>query len=211
MSDAKIRQFIRALAEEKDEGNRHRIMQGLVACQGLSDTEAVQALEAFLAKAATPEGVAQLNQYPPPGGPLELPIAIGKYLNQMSDASDSLVNAVVARAESLKQQNSALAQALLNTAHRWRGRQVDLDMINRIAKGSADANMIAAALTRRQTMIDKLRPELESLAAADGIAPGVGAVLLDDSVLLQSVLTSGDRPAQIAALAAGLPAITPTS
>ena len=191
----------RALAEEKDEGNRHRIMQGLVACQGLSDTEAVQALEAFLAKAATPEGVAQLNQYPPPGGPLELPIAIGKYLNQMSDASDSLVNAVVARAESLKQQNSALAQALLNTAHRWRGRQVDLDMINRIANGSADANMVAAALTRRQTMIDKLRPELESLAAADGIAPGVGAVLLDDSVLLQAVLTSGDRPAQIAALA----------
>jgi hypothetical protein len=74
-------------------------------------------------------------------------------------------------------------------------------MINRIADGSADANMIAAALTRRQTMLDKLRPELERLVAADGLAPAVGAVLLDDRVLAQSVLTSGDQPAQIALLA----------
>ena len=190
----------KALADETDESNRHRIIQGLVSCKGLGDTEGVQALEAYLAKVNTPEGRAQMNQYHS-NHSFELPVSIGRYLSIMPDAYDSLVRAVVTRAESVKSQNPALAQDLLRIAHRWQGRQVDADMIDRIANGSADANLIAAALNRRATMIEKLRPELEGLAAADGIAPAVGAVLLNDSGLLQSVLTSGDQQRQIALLA----------
>jgi hypothetical protein len=191
----------KALASENDEGNRQRIIEGLVACDGLPDTEAIEALEAYLAKVKTPEFRAQMNQYPPEGGAFELPVSIGRQLSQMKEMPDSLVKAVVAHGDSLKSQNPGLAQELLNIAHRWQGTQVELDMINRIADGSADANMIAAALTRRQTMLDKLRPELQGLAAADGFAPAVGAVLLDDRGLAQSVLTSGDQSSQIALLA----------
>ena len=190
----------RALADEKDEGNRHRLIHGMVSCRGLGDTEGVQALEAYLAKVSTPEGRAQMNPYHSDHS-FELPVSIGRYLSQMPEAYDSLVRAVLARAESVKSENPALAQDLLRIAHRWQGRQVDADLIDRIANGSADANLIAAALTRRATMIEKLRPELEGLAAAEGIAPAVGAVMLDDSILVQSVLTSGDQPRQIALLA----------
>ena len=190
----------RALANEKDAGNRQRIIQGLFACQGVDDTEAVQALEAYLAIVKTPEGLAELNRSSA-NTPLELPVSIGHYLILMTQAPDSLVKAVVARAESVKTADPTLARDLLSIAHNWQGPQVDLDMINRIANGSADANMIATALTRRKTMIEKLRQELTGLAAGNDIAPGVGAVLLDDSSLAQSVLTSGDQPAQAALLA----------
>lgn len=190
----------RALADESDESNRYRIVQGLVASQGLSDTEGVQALEAYLALVNTPDGRAQLNEYSP-ASRFELPVSIGRTLTQTPEVYDSLVRAVLARAESLKSENRALAQDLLIIAHHWQGRQVDLDMINRIANGSADANLIAAALGRRQTMANKLLTELQGLAAADGIAPAVGAVMLDDGALVQSVLGSGDQSLQIALLA----------
>lgn len=190
----------RALANEKDENNRYRIIQGLVASHGLDDTEAVQALEAYLATVKTPEGLAQINQLSS-NTRLELPVSIGKYLSQTTEVPESVAKAVIARAESLKTTDRTLARELLSIAHRWQGPEVDLDMINRIANGSADVNMIATALTRRKTMIEKLRPELTGLAAGNDIAPGVGAVLLDDSMLAQSVLTSGDQPAQTALLA----------
>ncbi|HEX6046253.1 MAG TPA: HEAT repeat domain-containing protein [Pyrinomonadaceae bacterium] len=191
----------KALATERDEGNRQRLLGGLVASGGLPDEEGLEALEAYIVKARTPEGQALVNEYAGQITRLELPVSIGKFLSMMQEAPASLVRTVLARAENLKKQDPAMAQSLLEIAHRWQGPQVDLDMINRIANGTADAKMISSALGRRQNMVEKHRPELEGLAAASGIAPGIGAVMLDDAYLAQSVLASGEESTQAALLA----------
>ena len=191
----------KALATERDEGNRQRLLGGLVASGGLPDEEGLEALEAYIVKIRTPEGLALVTEYTDQITRLELPVSIGKFLSMMQEAPASLVRTVLARAENLKKQDPAMAQSLLDIAHRWQGRQIDLDMINRIANGTADAKMISSALGRRQTMLEQLRSELEGLAAASGIAPGVGAVLLDDGYLAQSILASGEESTQVALLA----------
>lgn len=49
-------------------------------------------------------------------------------------------------------------------------------------------------------MQETLRSELQGLSSAAGATQGVGAVLLNDPALAQEILTSKDRPAQIALL-----------
>ena len=45
----------KALAKEKDEAQRQRLIRGLLGCNGLSDTEQLEALEAYASKFASAE------------------------------------------------------------------------------------------------------------------------------------------------------------
>ena len=193
----------KALATEKDEQNRGRFIHALVACGGLTDAEQVEALEAYAAKLTSPEGRADVDRYRS-SGDATLPrlVSIGLFLSRMDHVSNSLVNAVLARAETLQKINPQLAQSLLEVAHRWQGRQIDLDLIQRIATGSADTATIEKALQRRKELRSSVMNELQALAAADGVATGIAAVLLEDSALAQSVLDSGKILAQLGLLAA---------
>jgi hypothetical protein len=98
---------------------------------------------------------------------------------------------VLTRATILKKSNQPLAQSLLEIAQQWQSRQVDLDMIHRIAAGTADAKTIANALSRREKLREALGTELQSLMASNGSAQGIAAVVLDDSAFIQSLLSSG--------------------
>jgi hypothetical protein len=108
---------------------------------------------------------------------------------------------VLTRAENLKSNNPAVADALLEVAHRWKGRQVDLDMISRIADGTADSKSIIQALERRAALRESLNSELHGLSAESGAPQGIAAVLLENPSLIQGVLASEDQFAQIALLA----------
>jgi hypothetical protein len=192
----------KALLKEKDYDHRSRILEGLMACQGLTETEQLQALEAYATKLTTAEGRDELSHYRRTSDePLALPVAIGKYLSERPAVPDSLMQALLARAENIKSGNPLLAKTLLEVAHRWQGRQIDLDLIHRIANGSADANTIVEALERRAKLRETAGAELQGLAAAEESAQGIGAVLLEDPFLAQSVLDSEAELAQIALLA----------
>lgn len=197
----------RALIKEKDEHHRNQIIRALIACQGLSDAEQLQSLEAYAAKVMTPDGRAEVEYYRGARDtPLPATLAVGKYLSnphlaKQTPASDSLVHAVLVRAESLKSENLPLANVLIEIAHRWQGRQVDLDMIMRIGEGTAEVKTIAEALKRRVNLRETLLSELQGLASVSGTGQGIGAVLLEDQSLAHGVLDSQDQPAQIALLA----------
>ncbi len=192
----------KALAEEKNKYQRENIIEGLLACQGLSETELLEALEAYAAKLTTEEGRAEMGrQGPPDEEPLPVQLSIGRYFTTITEVPEALVNAVLARAENLKSENPALAKALIEIVHEWQGSNIDLDMIRRIANGSADASTINKALARKPKFHESLRPEIQTLSAASGIAQGVGAVLLEDGAMAQAILTSRDQAAQIALLA----------
>jgi hypothetical protein len=193
----------RALAKEKDEAQRYRIVKGLLACNGLTEKEQLEALEEYASKLTSEESRADTIRYRGPNEePLSVKLSLGKYLGQSRETpSDSLVSAVLARAEELKTENAALASALLDITHMWQGQQIELDIIRRIGNGSADSSTIREALERREKMREGLRTELQGLASVDGAAQAVGAVLLNDATLAQGILNSEDRLAQVALLA----------
>jgi hypothetical protein len=193
----------KALVKEKDDGVRYRIVKGLISANGISEKELLDALEEYAAKLATPEGRVEVAKYrSPQEEALSATLTIGKYLAQSRETpAESLINAVIARAEELKLENPGVANGLLEITHLWGGHQVEFDIVRRIGNGAADSATIAEAIQRRVALRDNLRVELQGLASVAGAAQGIGAVLLDDPTLAQGILNSEDQPAQIALLA----------
>lgn len=192
----------RALAREKIENLRSHIFEGLLACDGFSKSEQLQAVEAYASKLTTEEGrIEVVRDRGPDEEPLSLPLSLGKYLATLKNVPGSLVDTVLVRAESLSAENPPLSKKLVEIAHEWQGSQIDRDMIRRIANGSADAKIIEKTLSRRSQFDEELRSEAQGLAAVSGAAQGVGAVLLDDALLADGILNGKDQPAKIGLLA----------
>jgi hypothetical protein len=192
----------KALAEEGYEEHRHNILQGLIASGGLSEEEQVAGLEAYAVRLNADGGRAELMRYRSHGDePLPLPVSVGNYLAKQKDAPDSLVRAVLARAEVLRKSDPARARALLGVAEDWQAKQVESDMLRRVGAGSADAETIANALGRRAKLRESLTPALHILAGGGGSPQGFAAVMLGDEALARSILDSKDARAQVALLA----------
>lgn len=183
------------------ENNRKLILDALIALGGLADSEGVAALEAYAAKRLTAEGREELERFGYTDDPLPLPISIGQHLASKSDVAESLVRAVLAHAANVKKANPALAESILSVANQWKGRVIDLDMIQRIAAGTADVDTISTALERRTKLRESLGADLQMLLERTDEALGIGVVLLNDPQMAQSILTSENQQPQIGLLA----------
>ena len=190
----------RALAQEKYEGVRQSLIQGLLASGGLTEMEQLDALEAYAARLTTAEGREAMQGYSVDGEPFPLPISIGRYLAQEQEVPDALARMVLARADSLQRRNPAKASALLSVVRSWQAKPVELDILRRIEAGTADADTLANALERRARLRENVGPELQSLAGAAGPAQAVAAVLLEDEGLAEGLLGAGDERTQFALL-----------
>lgn len=192
----------KALATEEHETDRRLIIEGLFACGGFLESELVEALEVYatkLAEAGDGDGVNRARPYTQET--LPLPLSIGDFLSQSREAPEGLLRAVLARADVLKKSNPVVAKSLLEVVHGWQGLQVDLDVVHRLADGSADADTIRKALERREKLRESVKAELQALSGGAELAQGMAAVLLEDAALAQSVLSSGSELTQIALLA----------
>ena len=191
----------KALAES-EEDDRPLILEGLLGSGGLTETEQVDALEAYAAKMITESGRAEVERdRSRDDDSLPVPVSTGRYLAQLEGPPDTLVRAVLTRAANVGKRNEPLRRSLLQIAHRWQGSQVDIDLIKRIAANTAEANAIITVLNRSANLRESLKSELHSLLAVSGAPQGIGAVLLADSGAARSILTSTDQAAQIALLA----------
>ncbi len=190
--------------------DRQNVLEGLFESGGISDSEAIKSLEAYAAKRGTSEG---LNGYEwllsDEREPIPVPVSIGMYLVSRPTAPDSLVRAVLARAETLKKTNPTTSQFLFTAANRWQSREVNLDIIRRIASGTADPQTISTALDRRTSLRENNGTDLQVLLQRGGESLGIGSVLLDDRILIESILTSSDERAQIGLFAAARLTQTP--
>jgi hypothetical protein len=192
----------KVLAEETDEDRRSDLIGSLLACGGLSEAEQLAALEAYAGKLATNDGRTEIEHYRDASdSPLSVLVSIGLYLAEDERPPDTLVTAVLARAQSLQRTNPAQAGIWLEIAHGWETRLIDLDMLRRIGAGTADAASIVRALARRVELRKRAGPELQALATAGGTTRSIAAVLLGDKVLAQHILATGNQLAQIALLA----------
>jgi hypothetical protein len=188
----------KALIEEANEDHRQYILEGLVASGGVTEAEQVASLWAFAAKLTTTEGREQVERYRSFGDePLPLPVSMGRYLARKTDVSERLVAAVLRHVERERDRHPTEAQALLEVTRGWQARLVDLDIVERIAKGTADANTIANALERRAKLRESVGSEVQALSGLAGAAQGIGAALLDDENLAQNIIGSHDESAQL--------------
>ena len=191
----------KALAEVRED-DRTMILEGLVASGGVPETEQVEAIEAYAAMRATEPGREKLDRFRTLSDErLPIPVSIGRYLSTQQNTPDSVVRGVLSRATALRKTNPAVSRALMEIAEGWQGRQVDLELVRRIAANTAEANTIIAALNRRANLRKSVEPELHSLIAASAVPKGIGAVLIEDDNTAGSILISNDQSAQIALLA----------
>ena len=201
----------KALAEANEDG-RPPILEGLIASGGLTEAEQVKAIEAYATMLTTEEGRQEAERYRGYGDKaLPIPVSIGRYLARLPSPPDNLVRALLIHASSLRTKNPALSRSLTEIANRWQGRQVDLELVRKIAENTAETDTILAALKRRADLRKSVAPELHSLIAAGGVPKGIGAVLLEDNDITATILSSSDQPAQLALLASARLTQTPLS
>ncbi len=210
--DARAIPALKNALAEADEDGRPPILEGLIASGGITEAEQVKAIEAYATMLTTEEGRQEAERYRGYGDKgLPLPVSIGRYLARLPNPPDNLVRAVLAQAASLRTKNPALSRSLTETANRWQGRQVDLELVRKIAENTAEADTILAALKRRADLRKSVAAELHSLIAAGGVPKGIAAVLLEDNDITATILSSSDQPAQIASLASARLTQTPLS
>ena len=200
----------KALAETTPD-DRPWIVGGLLASGGITETEQINALEAYATMLVTAarEGLERFRSSDDDG--LSVPESIGRYLAQMNSPPDALVRAVFTRATNLQTKNPALSRSFMEIAHAWQGRQIDLDLVKKIAANTADANTIITALNRRDKLRESVGPELHLLIATGGVPKGIGAILLENADITASILSSSDQYAQIGLLASARLTQTPVA
>jgi hypothetical protein len=194
-----LRSALRALREEED---RPMILDALIACGGLSNDEQFGAVKAFARKLTTPEGREAANAKPEPGKPgLSETEALGKFLAPRSEISDAVATAVLEEAETLRQTDRALSDALLEVARNWQVASVDLDLFRRIRNGTAGADMIVDTLKRRGRLTPAGVNALQYLIGAGGFASAVAALLSSDETQADHILGGTKSEPKIALLA----------
>jgi hypothetical protein len=194
----------KALAKEKTEHHRARIINALVVCGGMSDGEEISALEAYAAQITTSQGRRQFENYvfdlsDKTAIPAE--VSVGYFLSGSKAPSEALAARLLARSQTLRQSQPKVAAALLDIAHSWSGKTADLDIIKRVAESRADAKSILSALERRQTLRQTAGEQLRDLAKTGGTPRGVAVALLGDQAGERETLEGADKEAQRALLA----------
>jgi len=207
--DARAIPALKKALAEASESEQPYVLEGLVASGGLTEAEQVDALEAYATKLTTESGREEVVLYRSYGEKLPLPVSIGRYLANVNSAPETLIPAVIRRATQLRTRNPALSRSLMEIVHRWQSRQVDIDLIKRIAANTAEANTIIAALERRTKLRETVEPELRLLLVASGMPQGIGVILLEDNAMAASILDSSDQWAQIGLLASARLTQTP--
>jgi hypothetical protein len=184
----------RALAAEKNEDARQKILKGLIASGGFSEAEQLESVEAYAAKLTTPEGRQEVTRYRGfDDEPLPVTLSVGIYLARQKDVAEGLVRAVLDRADAAQRSDPAMAKALLEVAQNWQDKLVDLDLVRRIGNGTADAKLISEAFARRGKLGESVGDELRAISGSGGVAPSIAAAILADEGLAQKVLATNDE------------------
>lgn len=194
------------VGKEADAMDRRRVIKALLACEGLSIEEMVTALHALCAQVATEDGRKAYDEYRFPGGdsaPLPVEVSIGAELSREDfEPSEALVEALIDSLGSFETGNPDAAVILRRIMAQWSSPRLDMLVLQELAAGKAEAEVISSVLARRRQIDGPVAVAWSQLLAHGGLALGITAVLLDDQDALLGVLKKGDPAARGALLAA---------
>ncbi len=191
-----------ALVQETEEQHRMRIVRAMVACGGLEPAEASDALEALATELGRPGGRKRIEESDAwQAAPLPVELTIGKFLTRFSPTDERLASAVLARSRSVESNRPSVVARMLDIVHSWPHEVVNLDIVRRIADGTASAQSIGRVLERRDQLQLAVRGEVSVLLPSRGTAAAIASVLLAERSAQLSVLRGADLGATRALLA----------
>lgn len=198
-----------ALQSENNSGYRTSLIEALIGVGGLSADEQMSALEIYAKLISTEEGQAKLQAYlyeyyeeEEAAKPLPVEIIIGKFVAEQETPADALVMRVVERLKILRKSNPAVAVILQDILQKWSHRLADLELLNWVANGKADVEVILNLLAKRTEMRERVPNELAALRQSEGLPRGIAAVISNDKNEMRNIIVQSSAETQIAALAA---------
>ncbi len=197
-----LREAIQSGKKDDDDYSTFSMTRALIACGGLTIEETVAALEFCAEKAEVSVkdlrgdrhlGISSLSE--------SFDIWVGQIIAEQKYTSEALSAAVVERLKSLRKEKPDVAAKLWLIAQQWRFPAIDLELVERVADGSANLEALLMACGRRQDLRAHAGAALRELVDAGGYQAGVGAAVLGDQAGALEILSGADRAARLALLA----------
>ncbi|HKC86259.1 MAG TPA: HEAT repeat domain-containing protein, partial [Blastocatellia bacterium] len=197
-----LREAIQAGKNDDGDYSTFSMTQALIACGGLTVEETVAALESCAATAeVSMEDRRGDRQLRISSLSESFDIWVGQIVAEQKYTSEALSAAVVERLKSLRKEKPDVAAKLWLIAQQWRFPAIDLELVERVADGSANLDALLMACERRQDLRAHAGVALRELVDAGGYQAGVGAALLGDQAGALEILSGADRAARLALLA----------
>ncbi|HQR36149.1 MAG TPA: HEAT repeat domain-containing protein [Blastocatellia bacterium] len=196
----------RALNREGEDMLRQSIIHSLAKLGGFTDAEAASAIEAYCRRVLTEDGRSEIQAIREGSSEKKLPleISIGAVYaeNEELDISDSLATLLFNRAKALRKTQPELARKILSIAHNSSGIVADLNLVDCIAEGWVDIEMLKLAFESRVQLRKNVGDKLDELLKLGGYQTGLAAAILEEEDNRLKVLNGRDTNAQLALLAA---------
>jgi hypothetical protein len=191
------------IEKTKNEDDREWMIQALIACEGITDAEMVQAIQTYAEAVLQPGGVEKIDERDgyTEEDPLPVQVSIGRVLAQQKAPPEKFVRMLFDHIRELRKSRPELAAKLLQTAEKWQGKAVYAEMLRRAADGTADGTVVVAILARRKEIREEARAELSWLTGKSGLPGALGLAVREDVTALQSLVKPDTPDAAIAALA----------
>jgi hypothetical protein len=127
--------LLRAFYADADPADRQMLMDAVLVCKGLTEEYQLRAIEAYAVKLTTPEGRGQVSsdQRIRESG-LPPTVMVGKYLSALATVGETVAQAVLERAETIRRTDPDLSAALFSVAHHWQASTIDLDYFAEFAR-----------------------------------------------------------------------------
>jgi HEAT repeat protein len=191
------------IEKTKNEDDREWMIEALIACEGLTDAEMVQAIQTYAEAVLRPGGVEKIDnrdEYAEED-PLPSRVSIGRFLAQKKAPPEKFVRMLFDHIRELRKSRPDVAAKLSRAAEKWHGKAVYVEMLQRAAEGSADGTAIVAILARRKEIREEAPLELSWLKGKSGLQGALGLAVLEDAATLPGLVNPDTPDAAIAALA----------
>lgn len=188
------------IEKTKNEDDRKWMVQALIACEGLTGAEMVQAIQAYAEAVLQPGAEEKIDLYAE-DDPLPVRVRIGWALARRKAPPEEFVRLLFDHIRELRKSRPDLAAKLLQIAEKWQGKAVYVEMLQRAADGDAGASGIVKILAHRKEIREEAPLELSWLTGKSGLAGALGLAVMEDAAAMQGLVNPDTPDAAVAALA----------
>ncbi|MBS1796820.1 MAG: HEAT repeat domain-containing protein [Acidobacteria bacterium] len=192
--------FRRLLFDNRNVELRDTLIEALVATDGFSVGEEIDALEGFAdsmlaaRKAENSDAEPDESEKTP-----SIEYSLGHFLANNPKLGDALVRATIARIGALEKSRPEIAALLLEFLQSWENPLADLEMLGRMNAGRVDDAQLIKMLTNRREIRERLANELPLWRGKSPVLRAFCTVISEDKAEAAAILREA-RPETAAAL-----------
>lgn len=211
--DARAVQPLRRVLPVVDVYERHGVVRAILACNGFTIAEQLDALDQVARGERDNVGGAYANSNtyaynatpgakPAPPTAVEIRTMIGTQLTQGGEIiSDALARATVDRIETLDKRDPQLAAVYRRIVLNWENAAINILLLRDTKRGIATADSIVRLLAQRKMLREKHSPDVFDVRTGTPSAIGIAACLLEDSGDYEAILDAGNAETKAALFA----------